>query len=78
MNCPECDEETKVTETIKTPYAIYRRRKCKYCGKIVYTTEAISIHREAETVFAARNRVRASNWRANKRRKEYEADETEN
>lgn len=77
MNCPECDEETRVTETIKTPYAIYRRRKCKFCGKIVYTTEAISRNREAEAVFAERNRVRALNWRA-KRRKEYETDETEN
>lgn len=42
MTCPVCGGKTKVDETCTDGEEIYRRRACKECGHIFYTTEAES------------------------------------
>lgn len=42
MTCPVCGGKTKVDETCTDGEQIYRRRVCKECGYIFYTTETES------------------------------------
>lgn len=41
MKCPKCNGKVYVTDTTNNDedHEIYRRRVCKECGKIFYTTE---------------------------------------
>lgn len=39
MLCPECNGKLEVVETVKNLDYIYRRRRCKSCGQLIYTTE---------------------------------------
>ena len=39
MKCPKCKADTKVKESLSDVDAVYRRRDCKECGYIFYTSE---------------------------------------
>lgn len=41
MNCSECGGDTRVTDTNynETANERYRRRKCKDCGRVIWTIE---------------------------------------
>lgn len=40
MHCPNCDSPTRVVDVShnKKTHAMYRKRKCRECGYIFYTT----------------------------------------
>ena len=40
MICPACDGKLEVVEVVRNIDYVYRRRRCKACGHLVYTTEA--------------------------------------
>ena len=40
MVCPVCYSKLEVVDTVRDTDDIYRRRKCKACGKLVYTLES--------------------------------------
>lgn len=40
MICPKCDKKTHVIGTFTEGAVVVRRRKCKTCGNVFYTTEA--------------------------------------
>ena len=40
MNCPECNSKLEVINVVRDTDDIYRRRRCKVCGKLVYTHES--------------------------------------
>ena len=40
MKCP-CGGELRVNDTVTNGLRTYRRRKCKECGRIIFTTERI-------------------------------------
>lgn len=42
MTCPECGGVSGVSYTISDCDGVYRRRKCKECNYIFYTTESDS------------------------------------
>lgn len=39
MNCPICGETTFVVRSIADCEAVYRRRKCRECNHVFYSTE---------------------------------------
>jgi transcriptional regulator NrdR family protein len=39
MTCPICGGRTGVASTVKDVECVYRKRVCKECGNIVFTTE---------------------------------------
>ena len=40
MTCPECNEKTRVVDTVATDTkVVIRRRKCTACGHLFYTKE---------------------------------------
>lgn len=39
MLCPACNGKLEVVETVKDLDFVYRRRRCKSCGQLIYTTE---------------------------------------
>lgn len=39
MICPECNGKLEVVETVRDEDYVYRRRRCKSCGQIIYTIE---------------------------------------
>ena len=40
MNCPVCGENTRVMDCRADCESVYRRRKCKECNYLFYTTES--------------------------------------
>ena len=40
MICPACDGKLEVVETVRNVDYVYRRRRCKSCGHLIYTTES--------------------------------------
>lgn len=40
MICPVCEGKLEVVDVVRDIDDIYRRRKCKSCGQLVYTTES--------------------------------------
>lgn len=40
MNCPVCGGAVTVIDTARDCESIYRRRKCKTCDHVFYTTES--------------------------------------
>lgn len=40
MICPVCEGKLEVVDTVRDIDDIYRRRKCKLCGQLIYTTES--------------------------------------
>lgn len=39
MKCPKCGNHLTVIETRAESDAVYRKRKCKICGKTAFTSE---------------------------------------
>ena len=39
MNCPECNGKSSVIYTISDEEAVYRKRRCKKCKRMWYTSE---------------------------------------
>ena len=39
MVCPKCGGKTTVIDGTTTDTKVFRRRKCKVCGELMYTTE---------------------------------------
>lgn len=39
MICPECNGKLEVVETVRDSDYVYRRKRCKSCGQLIYTTE---------------------------------------
>lgn len=40
MNCPSCQQKTKVVDSVRTPEGeVYRRHRCDICSKDFYTVE---------------------------------------
>jgi transcriptional regulator NrdR family protein len=40
MVCPSCYGKLEVVDTVRDSDKVYRRRKCKACGELVYTLES--------------------------------------
>lgn len=40
MICPACNGKLEVVDVVRDSDDIYRRRKCKSCGQLIYTTES--------------------------------------
>ena len=40
MICPSCYSKLEVVDTVRDSDKVYRRRKCKVCGELVYTLES--------------------------------------
>ena len=40
MKCPKCGGDTSVEYSIGDAGGVYRKRKCKTCSHVFYTTEA--------------------------------------
>lgn len=42
MNCPKCNcSKTQVKDSRSDDKCVYRKRVCKQCGTVFYTTESI-------------------------------------
>ena len=41
MRCPKCNDRMLVKDTVTVNQTMYRQRKCRNCGEVVYTTEQI-------------------------------------
>ena len=39
MNCPECDEKTRVRDSRRVEMVVVRKRECIECGYSFYTQE---------------------------------------
>lgn len=39
MTCPICNGDTKVMDTARNEEAVYRRRKCLLCDRLIFTIE---------------------------------------
>jgi transcription elongation factor Elf1 len=75
MLCIRCGEDTEVAETISKETEIFRRRKCKKCGQVMYTEELLvsdPARIQKEFSYRSTERVRAS--RARKKGLEYEPE----
>lgn len=40
MICPSCNGKLGVVDMVRDTQDVYRRRKCKACGRLVYTLES--------------------------------------
>ena len=40
MICTQCGSKLEVVDTVRDDDDVYRRRRCKACGKLVYTLES--------------------------------------
>ena len=40
MICPYCYSKLEVVDTVRDTDKVYRRRKCRSCGELVYTLES--------------------------------------
>lgn len=72
MNCPYCNGENSVQETINQPHATLRQRKCETCGMKFYTKEEIAHSEEVKPVFDEWLRERQRKCRAKKKGVDYE------
>lgn len=41
MTCPVCGSHARVIQTGQLPKGVWRRRKCKSCGHLFHTVEAM-------------------------------------
>lgn len=63
MICPSCNGKLEVVDVVRDVDDIYRRRKCKSCGQLIYTTES---EVKPDTAFRAAWNACARNTRTDK------------
>lgn len=66
MNCPVCNSETKVMDSARGCEAVYRRRKCLQCDKLIFTVE---IEADAFEVRNTMRKIKESNYGGHKKHK---------
>lgn len=72
MNCPQCNGDVSVQETINQPRATLRYRKCEVCGCKFYTKEEVVVADSVKPIFDEWIRERSRKCRAKKKGVEYE------
>ena len=72
MNCPNCDGQISVLETINQQRVTYRQRKCEVCGFKFYSREEVCSVEEAKPLFDEWIRERSRKCRAKKKGIYYE------
>ena len=64
MTCPKCGSDTFVTYSIADGDSVYRKRKCKKCSHVFYTTEAVAEKSHYKYKILWSEKIRK--WRAGK------------
>ena len=72
MNCPNCNGDISVLETINQPKATWRYRKCNVCGTKFYTKEDICPTDIAKPLFDEWIRERSRKCRAKQKGIKYD------
>ena len=75
MLCPNCNSDLEVKETINQPNYTWRQKRCKECGYVFFTKEAVCESMdatEASRLFKEWTKERSRKARAKKKGINYE------